>query len=127
MNGMALLWVMVGGSLGSAARFLISRYYLLHQTETTKFPWPTLWSNLLACLILGALIFFDEEKKLSDTYKYTLAVGFCGGFSTFSTFSLELVQLIKKDDWAIAASYLAVSVLAGVLCIYLGKKIPTLF
>lgn len=127
MNGLALLWVMVGGGLGSVARFLISRYYLLHQTEASKFPWPTLWANLLACLILGVLIFFDEEKKLSDSYKYTLAVGFCGGFSTFSTFSLELVQLIKKDDWAIAVTYLAVSVLAGVLCIYLGKKIPTLF
>lgn len=126
MNLLAWIYIFVGGGLGSMLRFGISRWYLLHHESTVKFPWPTFWANMLASFLLGAIIFWDEENKLAEHYKYLLAVGFCGGFSTFSTFSLELLHFLKKDEWVMAGIYLASSCLLGICFVYAGKKILTI-
>lgn len=128
MTGPQLIWVFMGGGLGSVVRFIISRWYLISNGDNLKFPWPTFWANICACFILGLVIFYDEEKQTAGVhFKYALAIGFCGGFSTFSTFSLEILNLLKKDQWLISATYLTASVLLGILAVYLGKKIPTIF
>ena len=105
------LYVFIGGGIGSLARFGLSRI-LLKQSEV--FPWATIAANICASLILAVLIFLLPEKFQSDLVKYMLMVGFCGGFSTFSTFGFELFDLMKNGSPLMALAYLCTSVIVSV-------------
>ena len=82
--------VFLGGGLGSLCRYLISLLFI-----NFKFPIATLFANILSCLILGGVLFFIEKYNLSNNVRLLLLVGFCGGLSTFSTFSYETIDLLK--------------------------------
>ncbi len=91
---MNLFLVFLGGGLGSVCRVLITKYL---QPLWPSFPYATLISNSASCFILGCLIGFFSGKIEGDaTLKYFLIIGFCGGFSTFSTFTLETLELFKS-------------------------------
>ena len=105
--------IFVGGGLGSIARFSLSRY--IHTLTSSAFPLGTLVVNIISCLILGSFLGFSNEKMLaSSNVKLLIIAGFCGGFSTFSTFSYETVELIRSGNMMYAIANILVSV---VLCV----------
>lgn len=119
-----LLLIFAGGGLGSVARFLFGKWVNgLHQLN---FPFGTLAVNLAACFMLGLVVgLSDQRQLLSADSKIFWAVGFCGGFSTFSTFSLETAQLFQQGMTVNGVMYILGSVvlcwLAVVLGMWVGK------
>lgn len=113
------IWVFLGGGLGSLLRWQLSTF---NASESSAFPYGTLFANVLACLALGLLLGYHLKHPQADHYKLLAMVGFCGGFSTFSTFSLELYQLLRLGESGIAFIYLGVSLLLGLICVYAGLK-----
>lgn len=114
------LLVFLGGGLGSLSRYGISR--LLPAADFTRgdFPWATLLANVLACVVLGVGVGMVTRDELSRPLQMLLLTGFCGGFSTFSTFGLELVQLGEKGFPGVALLYLFLSLAGGVLALWLA-------
>ena len=109
----ALLWVATGGALGSSARYL--SMVLLGQWLGSSFPWGTLFVNIVGSFVMGVLAELGALAwQPSQDIKLFLMTGILGGFTTFSTFSLDVALLVERHDWAVAALYVAVSVLASV-------------
>ena len=114
--------VFFGGGVGSICRYGLN---LMIQPWQPRFPWATLFANALACFILGLILGWQQQGILSDQRRLLLATGFCGGFSTFSTFSNETIQLVMHNRLADAFINLIVSVVlcfgATLLGMWLGK------
>lgn len=114
---MAYFWIFLGGGLGSVARYAVSR--IASQLYTGNFPLGTFVSNILACIFLAVLVVFVLPKHSDSAWLQPLvAVGFCGGFSTFSTFSNETVQLMQSGNTMIALLNIILSVAVGVGLIF---------
>lgn len=112
-----LLLIFLGGGLGSCFRYLISKYF--NQFHTL--PLGTFIVNILGSLVLGFFMGWAlKNNTLSHPLSYLIIIGFCGGFTTFSTFSLENFNLIKSGDYAYFFLYLAGSILVGILSIVFG-------
>ena len=109
---MILLAIFAGGGLGSVCRYLLGT--LLQGRSPATFPFGTLVVNVLGCVLIGVLakVFLDTQDNL--VLRSALMIGFCGGFTTFSAFSLELLALVNSGQWARAGTYVAASV---VLCL----------
>lgn len=113
-----ILLVALGGALGSILRYLCQRSLNL------TFPYGTLLANILGCLIIGLLwgLFtrhIDEPKRL------LLVTGFCGGFTTFSSFTYEGVQMMMDNRWMQFAFYTTISITGGLLATYMGFKLTS--
>ncbi|RNC89452.1 MAG: fluoride efflux transporter CrcB [Allomuricauda sp.] len=112
------LLVFLGGGLGSALRFLISKYL---NPLFTNFYLGTFTVNVLGCLIMGFVLGYAlKENTLSQNYVLLLATGFCGGFTTFSAFALEQNELLKTGQYINFTIYIASSLILGVLAVLLG-------
>ena len=113
-----VLAIFIGGGLGSLSRYGISN---LLKTYSMDFPIATISVNIIGSLILGfAITLFWNKAPMHDTLKLAITVGFCGGLTTFSTFSWETFDLIKHGDYLLAFFYTVISVLVCVLAISLG-------
>ncbi|MBI1227838.1 MAG: fluoride efflux transporter CrcB [Bacteroidetes bacterium] len=112
-------YVFIGGGLGSICRFGIGH---LTSGYRWQFPWATLMANLLACFLLGTLVMLNAKGKLHGPLTVLLMAGFCGGFSTFSTFSNETVQMLIEGQILKAGAYVSASMLVCFLAVYLGLK-----
>ncbi|MDX2250348.1 MAG: fluoride efflux transporter CrcB [Bacteroidia bacterium] len=115
------LAVFIGGGIGSISRYAVSRW--LGVTEG-GFPIGTLTANLLSCLVLGlAWGYFTRHVEVPPTIKLLLLVGFCGGFSTFSTFSMETLKMFQTGNYLMAVGYIALSILLCILVIVLSLRV----
>lgn len=111
-------WVAVGGAVGSALRFWLS---LQLNGQQARWPWATIIANLAAALVLGALFtLLRERPEASPAWRLFIATGFCGGFSTFSTFSLELWQMIGQQQHLAAIAYAAASLFGSLVALGAG-------
>jgi fluoride exporter len=103
--------VALGAAVGANLRYWIG--YAV-RANMQAWPWPTLLINVLGSIVLGAFAVTALEKGWGEGWRLLVAVGICGGFTTFSTFSFEAVDLLLRKNYATAAQYMIASV---VLCI----------
>ncbi len=121
-----VLIVALGGAVGSAARYLVSR--ALQEHVATGFPWPTFAVNVAGCLVLGFLGGLSSRGALGGSgVRLLLTTGFCGGFTTFSTFCSEGVGLLRAGQTLAMMAYAGGSVAAGLGAAALGMWIASRF
>ena len=117
-----LMTVGFGGAAGSIVRYLLSGGILAGQT-LLGFPAGTFTVNAAGSLLIGILL----EASVSETLGWLLIVGFCGGFTTFSTFAADTVRLLRAGCYNTAAIYVALSVAVCIVFAALGMWIGTTF
>lgn len=114
------LIVGLGGALGAAARYAVSLI-----PSKAQFPVSTLAVNLLGAVLIGAVVGFASQYSVSNRWELFLKTGFCGGFTTFSTFSLEAFSLFEKGNHGMAAAYIVLSVALCLLGVFIGQMFGT--
>jgi fluoride exporter len=116
-----LLLIGLGGFLGSILRFLI--YILVNRHVSTHFPFGTFTVNIIGSLLIGILYGLWIRETMDDTASRLWITGFCGGFTTFSTFSNDLLTLTNHGETAVMLFYAGASVLLGYVAVYLGMAL----
>jgi CrcB protein len=117
-NWKLLAVVTVGGGLGSVARFLVTA---LVQPHAPNFPAATFIINVVGSYLIGLFAQMGlDTAVLSPEARFFLTTGFCGGFTTFSTFSYETLQLVEENRYSAAAVYIGASVLLAFTACVLG-------
>ena len=118
------LLVFVGGGFGSVARYLIGKW--LNNLETS-IPYGTMLSNVLGSLLIGVVLgYLAKSSSVSETQSLLLATGFCGGFTTFSTFAYENQLFLKNGDYFSFFSYTLGSLVVGFSAVFLGLYLSKL-
>ena len=112
---MTYLYVALGGALGSVLRYILSLVIPKSAGIAAGFPWPTFVANVLGCLCIGIFSgLFLKCGTLSPNLKLFLVTGFCGGFTTFSTFANENLALLQSGKIGMFAAYALSSFVLGV-------------
>lgn len=116
----ALLWVALGGALGSVLRALVA-----HACAGPRFPWGTLAINVAGSLFIGWLMarLGGLEPGPAARVQSLLVVGFCGGFTTFSTFSWQTLDLLQRGNWLAAGLNVALSFVLCLAAVWLGYRL----
>ncbi len=109
------LYVALGGGLGAWLRFIAGRL-----VPSAAFPWATLTVNVTGSFAMGLLTGWLVRAGGNESARLLLGVGLLGGFTTFSAFSLEIVQLAQRGHTGLAALYMALSLAGGVLGLFAG-------
>ena len=116
-----VLAVGFGGALGAVFRYSLDRF-IEHRVDSA-FPWATFVINISGCFAVGFLIAAVVDRQRAPQWlKVGLTVGFCGGYTTFSTFAQESLDLIEARNLALVLASVAASVILGVLAVFLGIK-----
>jgi fluoride exporter len=115
------IWIAIGGALGSVARYWCSGVIARLIGET--FPWGTLIVNVTGSLVIGffATITGPDGRLLMGTIpRQFVMVGICGGYTTFSSFSLQTLDLMQDGEWLYAGANIVASVIACLIAVWLG-------
>ncbi len=114
-----LVWVALGGAAGSVARALVG------MALRASFPWATLLINVTGSLLIGGLMarLGPAESASAASLRSLLVVGFCGGFTTFSTFSWQTLEQMQKGQWGAAVANVLLSVSLCLLAVWLGFRL----
>ena len=115
-----------GSFLGGIARYLTSR--VVQNSFASAFPYGTMAVNLLGCLLIGLIFGVSERTNLiNDEWRIFLTVGFCGGFTTFSTFANENMTLLRDGNFFYFALYTGLSVFLGLVAVFFGNALTKIF
>jgi CrcB protein len=118
---MSYVWVAVGSALGGIARFWLTG--AIAAVAGSRFPWGTLLINMLGSMVIGAtagVTIAPARVVIHPDMRVFVMVGLCGGFTTFSAFSLQTLELLQSGDWMSAGAYVAGSVGLCLLFAWLG-------
>ncbi|MFC4817579.1 MULTISPECIES: fluoride efflux transporter CrcB [unclassified Flavobacterium] len=117
-----IVYIAVGGAIGSVLRYLMNS--VVAKWSTTAFPIGTFLVNCIGCLMIGLFFgYFEKYNVLSKEMKLFLITGLCGGFTTFSAFSVENVGLLQSNQTGTMLLYTALSVLIGFTMTWCGMLI----
>lgn len=118
-----ILYVFIGGGCGSVLRFMTSmlwQHIKLHpRFAETLLPWPTLIVNVVGCLLISLFYKYSEQWGLTPEMRLLLTTGFCGGLTTFSTFSYEGIALLREGYVGMYVIYFLLSILLGLAAVAL--------
>ncbi len=127
---LAYLWVAIGGALGSVGRYWLSGFVAARFGET--FPWGTLVINVTGSFVIGifAALAIPEGRMDSQSRMFAtqfLMIGVCGGYTTFSSFSLQTLNLLREREWLYAGGNVILSVILCMIAVWLGYLLGSTF
>ena len=123
---MMYFMIAVGGAFGALSRYGMTKWISSHWHY--HFPLATMLINVLGCVLMGvAFVVISERMPSLEPYRPLIMVGFLGAFTTFSTFSLEIISLINMQAWLSAISYLLLSCVLGIVGLAVGMAATRLF
>lgn len=115
-----LFFVGLGGAVGSILRYFISIY--ISKSYSGEFPLATFFINITGCILIGLFIGLAERYQfINADIRLFLVTGLCGGYTTFSTFSYENLQLIQNNNFIVLFSYIFFSLFIGIIGVWLGN------
>ena len=117
---MTVALLLAAGALGAVARFLLEA--AAQQRGDGSYPWGTFWVNVTGCLALGLITGFADHHG-AMTFHTVAGTGFCGAYTTFSTFSVESVRLVETARYGAAARYVGTSLVVGGLAAAVGLAV----
>ena len=119
---MRILLLIVFGAAGTLARYALGG--VVQFSTGSVFPAGTLVVNLAGCFLLGAIGQFSlDHLAVPPDWRIGITIGFCGGFTTFSTFGWETVRMLQDGEWTRAAVYVGASVIGGIALVIAGIKV----
>jgi CrcB protein len=124
----AYLWIAIGGALGSMARYWVSG--MVAERYVHAFPWNTLVVNVTGSLVIGILGALTEPEGrwfVSAGMRQFFMIGICGGYTTFSSFSLQTLSLLRDREWLYASGNVVLSVVLCMAAVWLGYFLGATF
>lgn len=114
-----IFFIAIGGALGSVLRYLTT--LIVNKYFESNFPVATFITNILGCFLIGVFFgVFEKQNTISQDLKFFLITGICGGYTTFSAFSLENIQLMQINQLMISFLYISASVFLGLMTTWCG-------
>ena len=110
-----ILFVAFGGAIGSVFRYIASLLFI-----AKKFPLSTFVVNIIGSFLIGLLMGYIAKQTNAQTWQLLLVTGFCGGFTTFSTFSWDIVLMLQQQRYGVVAFYIFSTLILGLLFAFLG-------
>lgn len=123
---LAYFWIAIGGALGSMGRYWISGLVTEHSPRA--FPWGTLVVNITGSFVIGIFAAMAEPEgrwSTSPGFRQFFMIGICGGYTTFSSFSLETLRLLHDGEWFYAGGNVVLSVILCMIAVWLGYTLGT--
>lgn len=116
-----LLAIFTGGGIGSVLRYAI-QMFMHERIVAYNFPWATFTVNVIGSFLIGLFYAVSAKFNLSAEVRLFLTTGLCGGFTTFSTFSYDNLEMLRQGDGVVCMIYIALSIILGITACFLGAS-----